>query len=198
VPVAGPYYYAWIDEPDPAALRAGTAFDPGVHNVMDEYIFSFRRILNEGDKPRLQLVIRNPHIGLLNASRKQWAWFAREINGVITPLFCGRLVAAPKQINKELMTVDLVAWPLDYNAQRQKLAETIKASGPYSAVFIETSKRDDPDALLEAISGRYHIDPVTHVVSISDILNGEDGNVDVTADDHLYDGLNAIWTRPRA
>jgi hypothetical protein len=61
------------------------------------------------------------------------------------------------------------------------LAEEIKTSGPYDEVFIETSKRDDPDALLEAISGLYHIDPVTHVVSISDILNGEDGNVDITA-----------------
>jgi len=191
MPVAGPYYFAWIDEPDPAALRNGTAFNPAIHNRMDEYIFSYNRILNEGDKPRLQMVIRNPHIGLLNSSRKQWAWLAREINGVITPLFCGRLIASPKEIFKELMTVDLVAWPLDYNAQRQKLADEIKRTGPYSAVFIETTKRSDPDALLEAISGRYHVDPVTHVVTISDVLNGEDGNVDITADDHLYDGMVA-------
>lgn len=188
-PVAGPYYFSWIDQPDPAALRDGTAFDPDVHNRMDEYIFSFKRILSEGDKPRLQIVIRNPHIGLLNPSRKQWAWFARDIEGTITPLFCGRLIAAPKDIFKELMTVDLVAWPLDYNAQRQKLADEIKKNGPYSAVFTEVTKRSDPDALIEAISGLYHIDPVSHVVTISDVLNGEDGNVDVTADDHLYDGM---------
>jgi hypothetical protein len=183
VPVAGPYYFAWVNP--------GTAFDPDVHNVMDEYIFSYRRILREGDKPRLQLVIRNPHIGLLNSSRKQWAWFARDGADGIVPLFYGRLIAAPKDIFKELMTIDLVAWPLDYNAQRQKLAEEIKASGPYDPVFIEVSKRDDPDALLEAISGLYHVDPITHEVTISDIINGEDGNVDVTADHHLYDGMSA-------
>lgn len=193
MPVAGPWYYAWIDEPDPVALRNGTLFDPDVHNVMDEYIFSLKRILNEGDKPRLQLVIRNPHIGLLNDARKQWAILSRDdgSTGGIVPIFIGRLIAAPKDIFKELMTIDLIAWPLDYNAQRQKLAEEIKQSGPYSAVFIETAKRSDPDALLEAISGRYHIDPVTHVVSISDILNGEDGNVDVTANDHFYEGMVA-------
>lgn len=181
MPVAGPWYFAWVNQ--------GTAFNAAVHNRMDEYIFSLKRILAERDMPRLQLVIRNPHIGLLNDSRKQWAWLAREINGTITPLFYGRLVAAPKDIVKELMTIDLIAWPLDYNAQRQKIAQEIKASGPYDPVFIDVAKRDDPDTLLEAISGRYHIDPVTHVVSISDILNGEDGNVDVTADDHLYDGM---------
>ncbi len=184
MPKAGPYYFSWVNE--------GTAFDPDVHNVMDEYIFSFRRILNEGDKPKLELVIRNPHIGLLNASRKQWAWFSRaDGTGTLVPLFYGRLKAAPKDLFKELMTIDLVAWPLDYNAQRQALAEEIKTTGPYDEVFIETSKRDDPDVLLEAVSGLYHIDPVTHVVSISDILNGEDGNVDITADEHLYDEMNA-------
>jgi hypothetical protein len=191
VPLADPYYLAWINEPDPVALRNGTAFDPDVHNVMDEYVFDYHLILNEGDKPRLQLVIRNPHIGLLNDSRKQWVWFARKINGVIMPLFCGRLIAAPKDTFQEKLTIDLVAWPLDYNAQRQRLAEEIKAGGPYDPVLIETAKRSDPDALLEAISGRYHIDPVTHVVTISDVLNGEAGNVDVPADSHLYDGMVA-------
>lgn len=185
MPVAGPWYFAWVDE--------GTAFDPDVHNVMDEYIFSLHRALKEGDKPRLQLVIRNPHIGLLNSSRKQWAWLSRDSGSTagIVPIFHGRLVAAPKDIFKELMTIDLIAWPLDYNAQRQKLAQEIKSNGPYDPVFIDVALRDDPDALLEAISGRYHIDPVTHVVSISDIINGEDGNVDITADDHLYDEMVA-------
>lgn len=189
MPVAGPYYLSWIDEPDPVALRNGTAFNPAVHNRMDEYVFSHRLLLKEGDKPRLRLVIKNPHIGLLNSSRKQWAWFARDIGGTITPLFCGRLIAAPKDLFKEMMTIDLVAWPVDYARQRQKLAEQIKVSGPYDPVFIAVQKRDDPDALLEAVSGLYHIDPVTHVVSISDILNGEDGNVDINADHHLYDEM---------
>lgn len=183
MPVAGPYYFAWVDE--------STAFDPAAHNRMDEYIFSFKRTLSEGDKPMLELVIRNPHIGLLNSSRKQWAWFAREIGGTITPLFYGRLLAAPKDIFKETMTINLIAWPLDYVAQRQKLAEQIKEEGPYDPVFIEVTKRDDPDTLLEAISGLYHVDHVTHVVTISDILNGEDGNVDIDADQHFYDSMVA-------
>lgn len=185
MPLAGPYYFAWVDE--------GTAFDPEVHNRMDEYIFSFKRVLKEGDKPTLELVIRNPHIGLLNTSRKQWAYLARDTGSTagIVPIFYGRLIAAPKDIFKELMTINLIAWPVNYNAQRQRLAQEIKATGPYDPVFIEVEKRDDPDALLEAVSGLYHIDPVTHTVTISDILNGEDGNVDITADDHLYDEMNA-------
>ncbi|MBR0687354.1 hypothetical protein JQ594_15590 [Bradyrhizobium manausense] len=183
MPLAGPFYFAWVDQ--------GTAFDPGLHNRMDEYIFSLQRVLAEGDKPTLELVIRNPHIGLLNSARKQWAWLARDVNGTITPIFYGRLVAAPKDIFKELMTINLVAWPVDFFNQRQKLAEQIKVSGPYDPVFLDVTKRDDPDALLEAVSGLYHVDPASHVVTISDILNGEDGNIDITADQHLYDEMNA-------
>lgn len=192
MPVAGPYYLAYINKPDPAALRNRTAFDPGVHNVMDEYVFSYRLIETEGDKPILELVIRNPHIGLLNDSREQWAWFSRDSESTsgIEPLFCGRLIAAPTETYKELMTVRLVAWPTDFPFQKQKLAEEIKASGPYEPAFIDVTKRDDPDTILEAVSGLWHIDPVTHVVSISDILNGEDGNVDITANDHLDKGLD--------
>lgn len=195
MPKAGPYCLAYIDAPDPAAMRAGTAFNPSVHNVMDEYVFSFKLTLREGDKPTLQLVIRNPHIGMLNPSRKQWVWFSRYINGVLTPLFCGRLVATPRDIFKELMTVDLVAWPVDYYDQLQALAEEIKLSGPYDPVFIDVTKRDDPDTLLEAISGLFHVDPVTHVVSISDVLNGEDGNVTISADQHIYEEMNAEFNQ---
>lgn len=185
MPVAGPWYFAWVDE--------GTAFDATVHNRMDEYVFSLKRVLQEGNKPTLEMVIRNPHIGLLNTARKQWAWLSRHDGSTagIVPVFYGRLLAAPKDIFKEVMTINLIAWPLDYVAQRQKLAEQIKDEGPYDPVFIEVSKRDDPDTLLEAISGLYHVDPVTHVVTISDILNGEDGNIDIDADQHFYDGMNA-------
>ena len=190
MPVAGPYFFSWVDP--------GTAFNPAVHNVMDEYILSFKRVLKEGDKPTLELVIRNPHIGLLNPSRKQWAWFSRFNGASIVPLFYGRLIAAPTDVFKELMTIRLIAWPLDYFKQRQALAEQVKASGPYDPVFIDVTKRDDPDTILEAISGLWHIDPVTHVVSISDILNGEDGNVDINADEHLYDEMNAEFDQTSA
>jgi hypothetical protein len=67
-------------------------------------------------------VIRNPHIGLLNPAASNGRGSpATSEHGGITPMFYGRLIAAPKDIFKELMTIDLIAWPLDYNAQRQAL-----------------------------------------------------------------------------
>jgi hypothetical protein len=190
MPLAGPFYFHWIDTPDPVALANNTAFNPSTMDTMDEYIFSFKLTLKEGDKPTLDLVIRNPHIGLLNSSRKQWAWFSRlDSTGHIRPLFCGRLVAAPKDVFKEQMAIQLVAWPIDYFEQLQAQAETIKNSGPYDPVFIDVTKRDDPDTVLEAVSALYHVDPVTHLVTVSDIVNGEDGNVVITQDEHLYDAM---------
>ncbi|WP_375782918.1 hypothetical protein ACE10Z_23680 [Bradyrhizobium sp. Pha-3] len=184
MPLAGPVYFAWVD--------GGTAFDPTIHNRMDEYMEYYNLVLSEGDMPALELRIRNPHIGLLNSSRKQWAWLSRMNSvGTIVPMFYGRIVAAPRDIFKEVMTIELIAWPSDFYVQKQALAEQIKLTGPYDPVFIDVSKRDDPDTMLEAISGRFHVDPVTHVVSISDLLNGEDGNVDITADQHFYEKMNA-------
>jgi hypothetical protein len=137
---------------------------------MDEYIFSFRRILNEGDKPRLELVIRNPHIGLLNASRKQWAWFARFRDqwrhhaAVLWPAESGA--------EGHLQGADDDR-PGGVAARLQRAAPGLgrrdQGHGPYDPCSSRPAKRDDPDVLLEAVSGLYHIDPVTHVVTISDI-----------------------------
>jgi hypothetical protein len=181
-PRAGPYYLAYVDQ--------GTAFNPAVHDVMDEYVFRVDFKITEGDKPTLVLDILNPHIGLLNTSRKQWVWFSRMgSNGHIYPLFYGRIMAIPTNLVGEIITVNYIAWPIDFYQQRQALAEAVKVNGPYDAVFIDPAKADDPDTILEAISGSYCVDPITHVVTIEDFIEASDGNVNFTADTHFYDGF---------
>jgi hypothetical protein len=190
VPIdAGPFFFAWTD--------AGVAFDPDVHNVMDEYIFSFRRALTEGDKPKLEVEMMNPHVGILNPDRKQWAWLSYDTGSTagIIPLFYGRVVATPASIFLEVITLQFVSWPTDYFARVQRVAETMKIAPFYDPVFIDPSKRDDPDTILEAYSKLWHVDPVTLEVTASDILIGEDGNVDFAADDFFYDNFDM---RPKA
>jgi hypothetical protein len=181
---AGPFYFAWVD--------AGAAFDPAVHNVMDEYVFSLRRILTEGDKPKLEVEIRNPHIGILNPSRKTWIWLSWDTGTTagIVPLFNGRVVATPAGIFSEVIKLQFVSWPVDYFKQQQNVAEGLKVTGFYDKVFLDVGKRDDPDSILEANSALWHVDPITLVVSVSDILTGEDGNEDLPADDIFYDGFD--------
>jgi hypothetical protein len=183
MPVAGPFFFAWVDQ--------GAAFDPTVHNVMDEYVFSVRRVLAEGQKPVLMLQIRNPHIGLLNVTRKSWAYFSWDSGSTagIVPLFYGRLVGVPSDIFGEVIEIQFIAWPVDYQKQVQALAESLK-SAPFDPIFVDVAKADDPDTVLEVYSSNWHVDAVTHVVTASDILLGEDGNVDVSADDAFYDSMS--------
>lgn len=182
MPVAGSYYLAYV--------APGTAFDPTVHNVMDEYVFDLDLKISEGDKPLLTLEILNPHIGLLNTARQQWIWLSRmEANGYIVPRFYGRIMAVPTNLVGEVITVNFISWPIDYFEQLQALAETIKVTGPYDDVFIDPSKVDDPDTILEAVSGTWCINPVTNVVTIEDYIDPSAGNVTITADDHFYDGF---------
>jgi hypothetical protein len=164
------------------------------HHRMDEYVFSARRILTEGEKPKLELVIENPRVGLLSPLRKQWCWFAWDSNwgGTpnIIPQFFGRIVGIPSDLQAETLTITFIAWPSDYVKQLQVLAETLKIPPFYDPVFTDVGKRDDPMSIFESHSKLICVDPVTHVVSASDILDAEDGNVDFTADDHFYNSLH--------
>src|SRR3989304_5864200 len=64
----GPFYFAWEDE--------GIPFAESVQAREDETIFSFTVEQSEGDFATLHIQIINPHIGLLSAGRKQWAWLS--------------------------------------------------------------------------------------------------------------------------
>jgi hypothetical protein len=185
VPVASPFYLAYVADDT-------VAFDPVAHARMDEYVFSWRRILSETDKPILVLEMRNPHIGILNASRQQWAWLSwlNPANSHIEPLFRGRIVGNPNNVFAEVITVQFVSWPTDYFKRRQNVAETLKVAPFWDEVFIDVNKSDDPDTILEARSELWCVDCITLAVTAEDILDASDGNIDITADQHFYDALD--------
>jgi hypothetical protein len=190
LPIAGPFYAAWVDPSE-------TTFNSS-HYRMDEYIFSAKRTLAEGEKPLLEIEIQNPHVGILSPGRKYWLWFSWFNGTSIVPLFFGRVVGSPVQIFEEVITVQLVAWPIDYKQRVQLVAETLKVPPFYDQVFIDVGKRDDPDTILEAHAKVWDVNPVTHVVTANDIITGSDGNVDFTGDDHFYDSMQMTIGQPPA
>lgn len=174
-------FFAWIDE--------GEEFDPAVHNRVDESVYSMTLSQVEGDFATLECVIKNPRIGLLNAGRKQWAYAAIQDGSTITPLIKGRLVGIPANVFATLVTLNFVARPSNFEAQKQALASTLRSLPYWDPVMISPDSWLDPDTVLEARSVLWHIDPVTHVVTVSDILVPEDGTVEVFESDHLYDDM---------
>lgn len=177
------FFFAWCD--------AGEAFGPA-HQREDEIVFAFDLAHLEGQHPTLSIDIRNPHIGLLAPGRKQWAWLSYAGAGVVgtMPLFYGRLVALPSNLLGEIATLQFIARPNDYLAQKQAIANGLMVEPYYDPIWIDPTKFGDPDTVLETYAMTWHIDRVTHVVSISDILFGEDGTENFAAEDSFYSSVS--------
>ncbi len=64
-----PFTFYYADESE-------TTFNASTMNVFDEDLFSFVIQHDEGQHPTLDVIVKNPRIGLLAPGRKVWVWFA--------------------------------------------------------------------------------------------------------------------------
>lgn len=174
------FYFAWVSS-------AETGFNAG-HMREDELIFSFELKHEEAQFAELELEIANPYIGLL-ARGALWAWFSWSDGSGVYPLFFGRLVGIPDDLFADVIKVRLIARPLNYGALRAELAESLKVLPFYDPIFIDEGKLDDPDTVLEGYSALWHCDRLTHAVSVSDIITGEDGYIYFNEGEAFYDGV---------
>lgn len=175
-------YFAWSVN--------GEEFDSVAHAVNDEDVVAFRLEQNEGDFCTLSLEVENPRVGPLAPGRPIWAWLSWQENPIaeVVPLFFGRLIGVPSNILGNIITYEFRARPSDYADQKADLADTLAVPPYYDEIFIDENHRDDPDAVLEAYSAAWHIDRITHEVSISDFLVGEDGAVEFLGTGDVIDG----------
>jgi hypothetical protein len=168
------FYFAWVEP--------GTAWAAELARE-DEDVFAFELGQNEGGFATLALDLRNPRVGLLSPERQVWGWFSWEAEAGSTegpePLFFGRLVAVPQQVHDDIIRLEFLARPGDWNDQRAALAATMRVAPYFDAIWIAADRREDPDAVLEATTRLWHIDRVTHAVTASDACAGEAGTIDV-------------------
>src|ERR1035437_2946794 len=146
-----PFTFYWAEETE-------TTFNATTMNVLDEEILSFDIKHDEGQIPTLDIIIKNPRIGLLAPGRKVWAWLAWYNGTTLVPLFFGVLVSMPTSTFQEKVTLQFIARSPRFVANEQHLAETMKGQPYYDPVFLEPGKRDDPDTILEGWSALWHID----------------------------------------
>lgn len=164
------FWIAWVDATD-------TAFLPAFKRK-DEDMVAFLVRHAEGKHPELEITIRNPRIGLLAPGRKYWVWLAWERPAVGTvPLFFGRLVGIPTELDKNVIKLNFIARPSNYDAQKRALAETMRVDPFYDPAWIRPELRDDPDVVLEGYDKVWHTGRTNHAVSASSIVTGEDGTV---------------------
>lgn len=182
------FFFAWTPP--------NTAWSSALERY-DEKIISFSIEHNEGDIPTMTMIIKNPKIGLLNPGRLYWAWLAwQDDSATVHPLFFGRLIGIPTDTLGEAITLKFIARPQDYIRQKQKLAETLKVAPYYDRVFAPAQKLDDPDVILEGYSLVYHVDRLSGLVTVSDILIGEDGTLVYGTGSATYASLKNHLNQP--
>ena len=184
--MARQFYFAWVDP--------GDAFNPAVHNREDEDVFAFTFSHVEGDIAGMEITVKNPRIGFLNPGRKRWAYFShnRGTDAVpdVVPLFFGRLLGIPTNVFDTLVTLNFTARPTDFVDQKAVLADAMKVLPYYDPIFVSPDRWSDPDVVLEGYSVLWHVHPVTHVVTTSDILVPEDGEVTLASTEFFYDSMS--------
>lgn len=164
------FFFAWVAD-------GGTTFS-AAHHVHDEAVIGFELAHQEREVPSLRIFVRNPKVGLLNPARKQWAWVSwRKPDLTVVPLFHGRLVAMPSDIVEELVTLEFLARPEDYEVQKSALADALKVAPFWDPLFIDTAQVEDPDVVLAARPQLWHVGRTDKLVTVSHILTGEDGTV---------------------
>jgi len=181
--VPGPLYFAWTDE--------ATVWAPDLERE-DEEISEHELSDAEGSFPSLQITFKNPRVGLLGPDRKQWCWFAWFNGTAVIPLFHGRVVASPDNIQAESLTAMFIAKPSDYAEQKAALAATMRELPFHDPIFLEQEAVDD-DTVLETRVLHWQVDPRTLQVGVSNDLEGEDGTIEVTADDHSYAAMEVSY-----
>lgn len=175
----GPFYFALSSADEPVFGSEYLRYD--------EYVLSFQLNQKEGDYATLSCDIKNPNAGLYAPGTNIYVWFSKDSGSDVEPIFRGRMVGLPSDLLGEVVTIQFTARPIDVAAQKSALADTLKVLPNYDEVFVSQEQRDNPDNILEGYSALWHFDRVTHEVTISDILVGEDGALDF--EDGLYDNV---------
>jgi hypothetical protein len=164
---------------------------------------------SEGDFCNLQIEVENPRAGPLAAGRPRWIWvawnpnydpLASESSAAVfedmIPLFFGRIQGVPADFVAETVVYNFLARPLDYEAQKNTVADALRVLPWFDGVWFAPDDRFIADNVLESRSALWHIDPVTHQVTTSNIITGEDGTVTFTGEDVLEDSVRIQYGDP--
>lgn len=174
----------------------GGAFDASVHEVEDEQIVSLDLTQAEGGFAALTIEIRNPRIGLLAVGRNLWCWLSwRDGGGTVRPLFHGRLVGVPDNLQDEIVKLLFLARPNDFVSQKIVAANALRILPYWDPIWL-IDKIEHPDTVLETYTSLWHIDPTSLIVTTSDIIAGEDGTLDIAESEHFYDAMAVTYGVP--
>jgi hypothetical protein len=200
----GPFYFAKVFDGE-------DVFGPHFYRN-DLIVLRYDYEQDETGKPTLIIEVINPRTGLIGAGKPDWCWFSvynyRSYNvvgadgntyapGTVVPLFHGRILSIPTSLLDETITIEYQTFPDDFVMQKQQVAELLKAGPGYDPIWLDDEHRDDPDSILQGYSQVWSVNPITMLVTTTDVIVGEDGIRTFTEADVPYDSVKeTISTSP--
>lgn len=186
----GQFFIALVDPNE-------TTFVSATHARNDMDVASFSLAQKEGDFAVFTVTIKNPLEGLLSPTRKRHAWISWDGPSGIQPLFFGRVVGVPADINKMRTVITFRARPDEYETLKNALADSLRVEPYWDPIWVHPDNLSDADFVLQARTARYHIDRVTHQVTISDLIEAEDGTLIFGPEDGVSaDSVNITYAGP--
>ncbi|WP_417582931.1 hypothetical protein [Pelagibacterium sp.] len=182
-------FFAWVDTLD-------VVFNPSVHGRVDESFRLIQTHQEENHAARGRITFPNPGVGLLSASRRRFALISESESGdpedaVLT--FRARTLGMPTDLQAVMITTELIAAPEDLDARLKA-----KAAEMYGLPFTDPLFGDDLEDTSAALSARgasWFIDPRTHEITITDVLES-DTVVDIGTDHAMSDYAIAAGDPP--
>lgn len=186
----------------PLYIHIGTIYPDGGGFVSDyirndEIVIGFKIEHSEGNFPLLTIDLKNPRVGLLSTGRSVWCWLSGSQTNAdeVIPLFHGRLIAIPTDIQDEKITLQFKAEPTDYDNQQIILAQSLQDDPYYDPIWFNNGIVT-PKEILEARTSSWHIDRLTLETSVSDITIGEDGTLTIDENEHVYREMSVRYGAP--
>lgn len=198
--MSGPFTFAIVDADE-------TEFNAS-HIREDLIVLDASFAQDEGDFAALSIEVENPRVGFLRPGAQLWAWFAwnpswspddvddapSSVFEDYEPMCFGRLVGIPDDLTGETVKITYIARPADYDDAKSALADTLRVLPYFDGIWFAPEDRLNPDNVLESRSALWHVDPVTHEVTTSDVNTGEDGTITVTDADAFYDSVRISYS----
>ena len=186
----GRWYFAWVSD----TLRPAD-FDPLAHARQDEVVISGNIEQAEGEFARASLRVRNTGEGLLAAGRDRYAFISVERDGTPALVFWGRVTGAPRDIERRIASLQLIAQPPAWESDQRTYVDSLKVLPFFDPALVPIERQNDPAEVLAGRSALLHWDRVTGAVSHSDILEGSRGTIDI-ANNYDADTLRVSTKAP--
>ena len=131
-----------------ALVNSGEVFDDTIHNREDEEVFNLTISQTEGSFARADVEIRNPSQGLLAPTRPERVFISYQDGASVVLLFSGRIVGFPSDISDDVITLEYIAQPDDWEVQQEAFLQTLKTAPEYNELFIDADRRDEAEEIL--------------------------------------------------